>query len=67
MSEIATVSPDAFLQGIATQLGEKSAELIGKAYGISPGIDKNVFLTAGARWVGDVVFDGETFRFMLCA
>jgi hypothetical protein len=59
MSEIAAVSPDAFLKGIATQLGEESAEVVSKAYGVFPGIDKNVFLTAGARWVGDVVFDGE--------
>ena len=67
MSEIAAVSPDAFLKGIAKQLGEKSADLVEQAYGISPGMDKNVFLTAGARWVGDVVFDGETCRIMQCA
>jgi carboxylesterase type B len=60
MSQIAAVSPDAFLSGIGTQLGEKSAELIGKAYNVAPKIDKNLFLTAGARWMGDVVFDGET-------
>lgn len=59
MQQIAAVSPDAFLSGIATQLGEKSAELVGQAYGVAPNIDKNLFLTAGARWMGDVVFDGE--------
>jgi len=67
MSGITVVSPDAFLEGIAKQLGEKSADLVEQAYGISPGMDKNVFITAGARWVGDVVFDGETFRIMQCA
>ena len=27
--------------------------------GVAPDTDKNLFLTAGARWMGDVVFDGE--------
>ncbi|KAI4684026.1 hypothetical protein J4E81_009189 [Alternaria sp. BMP 2799] len=60
MSAITAVSPDAFLKGIEKQLGEKSADLVEQAYGISPGMDKNVFITAGARWVGDVVFDAPT-------
>lgn len=59
MQQIVPVSPDAFLSGIATQLGEQSAELVGKVYGVAPDTDKNLFLTAGARWMGDVVFDGE--------
>jgi carboxylesterase type B len=59
MSQIAAVTPAAFLSGIAAQLGEESAELVSKAYGISPNMDQNLFLIAGARWMGDVVFDGE--------
>ncbi|KAG9185962.1 hypothetical protein G6011_02518 [Alternaria panax] len=60
MQQIAPVSPDAFFSGIATQLGERSAELVGEAYSVAPKIDKNLFLTAGARWMGDVVFDAPT-------
>ncbi|KAL1794431.1 hypothetical protein ACET3X_007852 [Alternaria dauci] len=62
MQQMAPVSPDAFLNGITSQLGKQSAELIGEAYGVAPQIDKNLFLAAGARWMGDVVFDAPTHQ-----
>ncbi|RMZ69657.1 Carboxylesterase type B [Pyrenophora seminiperda CCB06] len=58
--KVTGVTPDAFLSGITGQLGDKSAELLSQAYGITPDMDQNLFLTAALRWIGDVVFDAPT-------
>jgi len=55
----AGVTPGAFLSGITAQYGDKSAELLSQAYGITPDMDQNLFLTTALRWIGDVVFDGN--------
>jgi hypothetical protein len=54
------VTPQAFLAGIAEQLGQESAELVGEAYKITADMDQNLFTTMALRGVGDVVFDGKS-------
>lgn len=53
------VAPQAFLVGIAEQLGKESADQVGRTYRISPDMDQNLFITMALRWIGDVVFDGK--------
>jgi hypothetical protein len=59
MARAADISPKEWLEGIAEQLGEQNAELLGKAYNITPDMDQNKFITAACRWVGDVIFEGR--------
>jgi hypothetical protein len=59
MARLAGVSPQAFLAGIKAQLGQESVDLLSQAYGITPDMDNNLFITRGMQWVGDVIFGGE--------
>jgi hypothetical protein len=59
MARLAGVTPQAFLAGIKAQLGQESVDLLGQAYEITPDMDKNLFITRGMQWVGDVIFGGE--------
>ncbi|KAJ4377516.1 hypothetical protein N0V83_000341 [Neocucurbitaria cava] len=54
---IASVTPEALLDGIAEKLGKDSANLVSKAYEISSNMDQNLFTTQALRWIGDVIFD----------
>ncbi|KAF3052390.1 hypothetical protein E8E11_011442 [Didymella keratinophila] len=56
----ADVTPSAFLSSITSQLGEERAQVIAKAYAITPSMDQNLFLNAVLRWVGDAIFDAPT-------
>ncbi|KAH7110545.1 Alpha/Beta hydrolase protein [Dendryphion nanum] len=57
MAGISGITPRDFIRGIADQLGNESAEVIGRAYHISAEMDQNLFINRALRWVGDVVFD----------
>ena len=59
MARMASITPRAFLAGIADQLGEDTMHLTAQTYEITPDMDQNLFLTRALRWVGDVIFDGE--------
>ncbi|EFQ94408.1 hypothetical protein PTNB73_03967 [Pyrenophora teres f. teres] len=56
----ASVTPGVFLYGVTAQLGKKGAEIVSQVYGITPDMDQNLFLAAGLRWIGDVIFDAPT-------
>ncbi|KAF2622318.1 alpha/beta-hydrolase [Macroventuria anomochaeta] len=60
MSRYAGITPSAFLSSIKTQLGAHSAEIISRAYAITPTMDQNLFFTPLLRWVGDAIFDAPT-------
>jgi hypothetical protein len=59
MARVAGITPQAFLAGISDQLGEKSAKIVGQAYNITPGMDRNLFMTRAMEWIGDIVFNGK--------
>jgi hypothetical protein len=59
MARLEGITPQAFIAGIAKQLGNESAQLICQAYNITPDMDQNLFVTSAMRWVGDVVFAGK--------
>ncbi|KAF2845240.1 alpha/beta-hydrolase [Plenodomus tracheiphilus IPT5] len=60
VSAMAGVTPVAFLAGITDQLGEESAALVSRAYGIISDMDQNLFVSRALRWIGDVVFDAPS-------
>ncbi|KAJ4400723.1 hypothetical protein N0V91_008464 [Didymella pomorum] len=53
----ADVTPSAFLSSITLQLGSEGAQIVSKAYNITPDMDQNLFLNTVLRWVGDAIFD----------
>jgi hypothetical protein len=46
-----------FISTIEEQLGKETAAKMFQAYGMTPTMDPNLFLTAATRWIGDVIFD----------
>jgi hypothetical protein len=62
MARVAGMTPQAFIAGVAKELGEESAELVCQAYNVTPDMDQNLFTTIALRWVGDVVFDGKCYN-----
>jgi hypothetical protein len=58
MSRVAPITPEAFLSGIADKMGQESADVVSKTYGITPDMDQSHFITLAMRWAGDVIFDG---------
>jgi hypothetical protein len=61
LARAASITPQAFYSGVVEQLGEENTELLGRAYGITPDMDQNLFVTKALRWVGDVVFEGRRY------
>jgi len=61
MSRVASIEPKAFLDGIALQLGDEAAALTGRAYGVIPDMDQNLFQTRAMEWVGDMAFEGDSY------
>jgi hypothetical protein len=59
MPRLQTVTPQEFVKGVVKQLGDRNAQLMLKAYKITPDMDQNLFVTPAMRWMGDVVFDGK--------
>ena len=59
------MTPSTFLDGITKQLGDSAAATIAEAYNVTRTMDQNLFLTSAMRWIGDVVFDGETYSTIL--
>jgi carboxylesterase type B len=51
-------TPREFLEGITEQLGAKSADVVGRAYHVSPDMDQCLFTTSALQWIGDVLFEG---------
>jgi hypothetical protein len=61
MARVQTITSQEFVKGIVKQLGDKNAQLMLKAYNITPDMDQNLFVTQAMRWMGDVVFDGKHY------
>jgi hypothetical protein len=62
MARVAGMTPQAFIAGVAKEVGEESAELVCQAYNVTPDMDQNLFTTIALRWVGDVIFDGKCYN-----
>ncbi|KAF2203679.1 alpha/beta-hydrolase [Delitschia confertaspora ATCC 74209] len=54
------MAPTSFTEAATEQLGHENAGKLFEAYGITPDMDPNQFLTPVMRWIGDVIFDGPT-------
>jgi hypothetical protein len=65
LTRVADITPRAFLEGIAEQLGDKSAEIVSRAYDVVADMDQSLFITAALRWFGDVIFDGSYTRILM--
>lgn len=59
MSRVAGISPKEWISSLATQLGQENADLLCKAYNVTPDMDHNLFTTSALRWIGDAIFDGS--------
>ncbi|OAK98147.1 alpha/beta-hydrolase [Phaeosphaeriaceae sp. SRC1lsM3a] len=57
MSRVAGISPKEWISSLATQLGQENADLLCKAYNVTPDMDHNLFTTSALRWIGDAIFD----------
>jgi hypothetical protein len=62
MARVAGMTPQAFIAGVAKEVGEESAELVCQAYNVTLDMDQNLFTTIALRWVGDVIFDGKCYN-----
>jgi hypothetical protein len=58
MDRVGQITPREFLEGITEQLGEESADVVGRTYHVSPDMDQCLFTTSALQWIGDVVFEG---------
>lgn len=59
MSRVAGMTPKEWISSLTQQLGPQSAELLCKAYKVTPEMDHNLFTSSALRWVGDCIFDGN--------
>jgi hypothetical protein len=52
------LTPEKLHAHVSEQLSNENAAGIMEAYGVTPNMDQNHFVTSAMRWCGDVIFDG---------
>ncbi|KAH7398951.1 Alpha/Beta hydrolase protein [Phaeosphaeria sp. MPI-PUGE-AT-0046c] len=57
MARVAGITPREWISSITSQLGQEGAEMLCKAYKVTPDMDHNLFTTSALRWIGDVIFE----------